>query len=69
MVLGGRYTLGEQLGKGGWGSVYAAMQTDLGRPVAIKVLHTSVALAPDGLARFEREARRPPRSVIRTSRR
>ncbi len=56
-ILAGRYRLGERLGQGGWGSVYAAVQMDLGRPVAIKVLHTSVALAPDGLARFEREAK------------
>ena len=41
-VLGGRYKLGELLGVGGWGSVYAAVQTDLGRPVALKVLHASV---------------------------
>jgi hypothetical protein len=56
-VLGGRYRLGERLGAGGWGSVYAAVQLDLGRSVAVKVLHLSVALAPGGLARFEREAR------------
>ena len=56
-VLAGRYSLGARLGAGGWGAVYAAVQTDLGRPVAIKVLHTNVALAPDGLARFEREAK------------
>ena len=56
-ILAGRYRLGERLGQGGWGSVYAAVQMDLGRPVAIKVLHASVALAPDGLARFEREAK------------
>jgi serine/threonine-protein kinase len=56
-VLGGRYTLGERLGKGGWGSVYAAVQADLGRAVAVKVLHANVALTSDGLARFEREAK------------
>jgi serine/threonine-protein kinase len=56
-ILGGRYRLGERLGHGGWGSVYAAVQMDLGRPVAVKVLHDSVALAPDGLVRFEREAK------------
>jgi serine/threonine protein kinase len=56
-ILGGRYRLGERLGQGGWGSVYAAVQMDLGRPVAIKVLHTSVALSSDGLVRFEREAK------------
>jgi eukaryotic-like serine/threonine-protein kinase len=56
-ILGGRYRLGERLGQGGWGSVYAAVQVDLGRPVAVKVLHTSVALSSEALARFEREAR------------
>ena len=56
-VLGGRYALGSHLGRGGWGSVYSAIQTDLGRTVAVKVLHGTVAVAPDGLARFEREAR------------
>jgi serine/threonine protein kinase len=56
-VLAGRYAVGEPLGEGGWGAVYAATQVDLGRPVALKVLHTSMALSPDGLARFEREAR------------
>ena len=56
-ILAGRYRLGERLGQGGWGSVYAAVQIDLGRPVAIKVLHQSVALSSDGLLRFEREAK------------
>jgi len=52
-----RYTLGERLGTGGWGTVYAAVQAELGRPVAVKVLHTNVALTQDGLSRFEREAK------------
>jgi len=56
-TLGGRYQLGELLGKGGWGAVYAATQTDLGRAVAVKVLSTEAAMSSEGLARFEREAR------------
>ncbi|MBS2018278.1 MAG: protein kinase [Deltaproteobacteria bacterium] len=56
-VLGGRYTLRDRLGAGGWGAVYAALQNDLGRQVAIKVLHTNVAITTEGLARFEREAK------------
>jgi len=56
-VLGGRYTLRKRLGAGGWGAVYAAVQNDLGRPVAVKVLHVNVAITTDGLARFEREAK------------
>jgi serine/threonine-protein kinase len=56
-TLGGRYMLGDLLGEGGWGAVYAATQTDLGRPVAIKVLRAEAANDPDLLARFEREAK------------
>ena len=54
---GRQYRLGERLGAGGWGSVYAGVQVELGRPVAIKILHKDVAHASDGLLRFEREAR------------
>src|SRR5438046_8355350 len=56
-MLGGRYLLGDLLGEGGWGAVYAATQTDLGRPVAIKVLRNEALGEPDLLARFEREAK------------
>jgi serine/threonine protein kinase len=54
-MLGGKYLLGEKLGQGGYGTVYAATQRDLGRPVAIKVLHGE--LSYDAVMRFEREAR------------
>ncbi len=56
-VLGRRYVIRGRLGEGGWGAVYSATQMDLGRQVAVKVLHTDVALSSEGLARFEREAR------------
>ncbi len=56
-VLGGRYLVGERLGRGAFGTVYGATQRDLGRPVAIKVLHVDVALTGDAIVRFEREAR------------
>jgi serine/threonine-protein kinase len=55
-TLGGRYTLGALLGKGGMGAVYAATQNDLGRRVAVKVLHPHLAERPDLLTRFKREA-------------
>ena len=56
-LLGGRYLVRERLGEGGWGAVHAAVQTDLGRQVAIKVLHLGAAIEAEGLVRFEREAR------------
>ena len=56
-VLGGKYRLERVLGEGGWGAVYEARQTDLGRRVAVKVLHTNLALTDEGVARFQREAK------------
>jgi serine/threonine protein kinase len=56
-VLGGRYRLGRKLGSGGMGAVYEAQQLELGRRVAVKVLHAFLAEDQRMLARFDREAR------------
>ncbi|MGF1468734.1 MAG: protein kinase [Sandaracinaceae bacterium] len=56
-VVAGRYRLEKVLGKGGMGAVYEATQVDLGRPVAIKLLHPSVAMSVDSTRRFQREAK------------
>jgi serine/threonine-protein kinase len=56
-ILGGRYEVRELLGEGGWGSVYAAVQADLGRRVALKILHVDVAVNAEAVSRFEREAK------------
>src|SRR5512141_1283727 len=56
-VLGGRYAVGALLGEGGGGAVYAAVQSELCRKVALKILHVDVALALDAVSRFEREAK------------
>ena len=56
-VLGGRYELDEQVGKGGYGEVWRATDRVLSRAVAIKLLHPGYAQQPQALARFHAEAR------------
>lgn len=47
--------VGREIGRGGNGVVYEAIQLDLRRAVAVKLMHT-VAVGADQLHRFEREA-------------
>ncbi|MBA8793799.1 serine/threonine-protein kinase [Friedmanniella endophytica] len=54
--VGGRYELGDLLGRGGMAEVRRAMDTRLGRPVAVKQLRTDLAGDPTFQARFRREA-------------
>jgi len=53
----GPYRVVSQLGVGGMGEVYRAHDPKLGREVAIKILPAAVAIDPERLARFDREAR------------
>ena len=62
-LLGGRYRLDAQIGRGGMSTVYLAFDTVLERPVAIKLMHREIAADSDQLERFRREAR----SVARLS--
>lgn len=55
-ILAGRYRLIDQLGGGGMGSVWRAEHLTLGTPIAIKLMESSIARAPEALARFRREA-------------
>jgi serine/threonine protein kinase/WD40 repeat protein len=53
----GDYRLVREVGRGGMGVVYEAVQESLGRRVALKVLPYEVAADPISLKRFQREAR------------
>ena len=53
----GAYKVLSLLGAGGMGEVYRALDTKLGRDVAIKVVADDYRSDPERLARFEREAR------------
>ncbi|GAA1172092.1 Stk1 family PASTA domain-containing Ser/Thr kinase [Ornithinimicrobium humiphilum] len=55
-VLGGRYEVGELVGRGGMADVHAGHDLRLGRQVAIKILRTDLARDSSFLARFRREA-------------
>jgi hypothetical protein len=56
-VIGGRYRLDAEIGRGGMSTVYRAFDTVLERPVAIKLMHRDIAADSDQLERFRREAR------------
>ncbi len=56
-LLGGRYRLDAEIGRGGMSTVYRAFDTVLERPVAIKLMHREIAADSAQLERFRREAR------------
>ncbi|HEX4513601.1 MAG TPA: serine/threonine-protein kinase, partial [Polyangiaceae bacterium] len=56
-LLGGRYRVGQELGRGGMGVVYEAVQEGIERPVALKVMYEHLASDASIRERFKREAR------------
>ncbi|HEX3757126.1 MAG TPA: serine/threonine-protein kinase [Kofleriaceae bacterium] len=53
----GNYHVVSKIGEGGMGAVYLARHVTLGRPAAIKVLHSSLSSNQDMVSRFFNEAR------------
>ncbi len=52
----GEFEIVREVGRGGMGVVYEAVQSSLGRRVALKVLPLAAALSPKQLQRFQTEA-------------
>ena len=55
-LAGGRYQLGQLIGRGGMAEVHVALATRLGRTVAVKIMRADLANDDIFLARFRREA-------------
>jgi eukaryotic-like serine/threonine-protein kinase len=53
----GQYVIQDKLGEGGMGKVFKAMQLSLNRPVALKVVRTSLLKNETAMKRFKREVR------------
>jgi serine/threonine-protein kinase len=56
IVIDGRYRLEHRLGSGGMADVWRARDTELGRDVALKLLHENFARDTEFVERFRREA-------------
>src|SRR6202023_4267561 len=55
-LIDGRYRILSRLGAGGMADVFLAEDQQLGRNVAVKLLHRRFAEDPDFVERFRREA-------------
>jgi serine/threonine protein kinase len=63
----GVYDVTALIGESGMGQVWRARDKKHERDVALKILPDAFTSDPDRLARFQREAKVWPRSIIRTS--
>ena len=55
-VVDGRYRILDRVGTGGMADVYCAQDLQLGRRIALKILHPRFAEDPEFVERFRREA-------------
>lgn len=56
-LIDGKYRVLSVLGEGGLGTVFKAEQPELGRAVALKLLHAETTISDDNKMRFEQEAK------------
>ncbi len=56
-LIGGRYQVKRLRGEGGMGRVYEAEHIEIGKRVALKILHPGYSQTPDLVERLRREAR------------
>ena len=56
-VIAGKYKIEKLLGGGAMGAVYKARQSSLEKNVAVKVMHRAIAVDPNFVGRFHREAK------------
>jgi eukaryotic-like serine/threonine-protein kinase len=56
-ILGGKYQLISEIGRGGMGAVWRAQHLGWDAPVALKIMNRDITARPEALARFEREVR------------
>jgi serine/threonine protein kinase len=56
-LIGGRYRIRRLSGEGGMGRVYEAEHIEIGKRVALKILHPAYSQTPDLVERLRREAR------------
>ncbi|HEY4188144.1 MAG TPA: serine/threonine-protein kinase [Polyangia bacterium] len=56
-LVGGRYRIRRLSGEGGMGRVYEAEHIEIGKRVALKILHPGYSQTPDLVERLRREAR------------
>jgi serine/threonine protein kinase len=56
-VIDSRYKVLRKIGEGGMGTVYAGEHVEIGKGVAIKILHPAYSTQSDLVERFRREAR------------